>query len=68
MEKLTNLLSWYVSACERATEFATRRTFFDQAFGAVQMFNDLFPDQEEEAVALWEGTYRPEFNQLVYGV
>ena len=67
MEKLINMLSWYECACQRATDFASRRTFFDQAFGALQMFNCMVPDLEDEAIAVWEGTYRPLFNQMVYG-
>lgn len=38
MDKLIQMLDYFLKACERATDTRTRRTFFDQATGAVQMY------------------------------
>lgn len=49
-----------------ATEgvYGNPRTWFDQAFGMVTLFQSLCPDLEAEAVALWEDVYRPAFDEI----
>ena len=66
MKKLIELLNYYVNACTNATDTATRRTFFDQATGAVQMYCYLNIKNESKVVALWDNTYRPKFEAIVY--
>ena len=67
MDKLIELLDYYVNACTKATDTATRRTFFDQATGAVQMYCYLNLADEAKVLPLWDETYRPKFENLVYG-
>jgi hypothetical protein len=41
---------------------------FDQAFGGLQLFCELNPYFEQEAVDLWYEKYKPAFEKIVYGV
>lgn len=66
MEKLLEMLNYYVNACTNAKDTATRRTFFDQATGAVQMYCYLNIKDEHKVLALWDNTYRPKFEAIVY--
>ena len=68
MDKLIELLDYYVNACTNAKDTATRRTFFDQATGAVQMYCYLNLADETKILPLWDDTYRPKFENLVYGI
>lgn len=66
MDKLIEMLNYYVNACASAKDTPTRRTFFDQATGAVQMYCLLNTKNEPKVVALWDNTYRPKFEAMVY--
>ena len=66
MDKLIEMLNYYVNACANATDYPTRRTFFDQAFGAVQMYCYLNIKDEAKLLPLWDNTYRPKFEAMVY--
>lgn len=68
MEKLIELLNYYVNACARAQDFATQRTFYDQATGAMQMYCYLNITDEAKVLPLWDETYRPKFEKIIYGV
>lgn len=68
MEKLIDMLNYYLNACERSKTATVRRTFFDQATGAAQMFCFMDSTDEPQVMALWNDTYRPKFEQLVYGI
>ena len=68
MEKLIELLDYYVNACVNAQTRETKRTFFDQATGATQMFCYLNIKDEAKVLALWDNFYRPKFENLVYGI
>lgn len=68
MEKLIQMLDYYVNACTRAQDFATQRTFYDQATGAMQMYCYLNITDEAQVLPLWDETYRPKFEKIVYGV
>ncbi len=68
MENLIIMLDYFLKACERATDTRTRRTFFDQATGAMQMYCLLNLDEEHQVFVLWDTTYYPKFDKLVYGV
>lgn len=66
MDKLIEMLNYYVNACANANDAATRRTFFDQATGAVQMYCFLNIKNESKAVTLWDNIYRPKFEAIVF--
>ena len=68
MEKLIEMLNYYVNACANAKDTATKRTFFDQATGAVQMYCYLNITDEAKVLPLWDETYHPRFEKLVYGI
>lgn len=68
MDKLIEMLDYYVNACASVKDTPTRRTFYDQATGAVQMYCLLNIADEPKVLPLWDGTYRPKFEQMVYGV
>ena len=68
MEKLIEMLNYYVNACANAKDTVTKRTFFDQATGAVQMYCYLNITDEAKVLPLWDETYRPRFENLVYGI
>lgn len=68
MEKLIEMLDYYINACTHAKDFTTKRTFFDQATGAVQMFCFMNIADEAKVLPLWDKTYRPRFENLVYGI
>jgi hypothetical protein len=48
--------------------FDSPKVAFDQAFGGVQLFCELNPHFEQEAVNLWYNKYKPQFEKIVYGV
>ena len=48
--------------------FDSPKVAFDQAFGGVQLFCELNPGLEQEAVNLWYNKYKPQFEKIVYGV
>ena len=47
--------------------FGEPKTAFDQAFGGVQLFCELYPNEEYKVVKLWED-YKQRFEKIVYGV
>ena len=66
MDKLIEMLDYYVNACTNTIDTATRRTFFDQATGAMQMYCLLNIKSESKVVALWDNVYRPKFEAIVF--
>jgi hypothetical protein len=68
MEKLIEMLNYYVNACASAKDTSTKRTFYDQATGAVQMYCLMNIVDEPKVLPLWDETYRPRFENLVYGI
>ena len=48
--------------------FGDPKVAFEQAFGGVQLFCELNPYFEQEAVNLWYDKYKPAFEKIVYGV
>ena len=68
MEKLIMMLDFYVRACKTTTDRRTREKYYDQAFGATDMFCLLNTKDEKEVQALWNDNYRPRFEDLVYGL
>ena len=68
MDKLIEMMEYYLHACVRTDSLIERRTFFDQATGATQMYCLLNIKDEPKVLALWDNHYRPEFENLVYGI
>lgn len=66
MENLTNILNYYLRACRNAQDTKTSKTFFDQAFGAVQYHLFVFPYTEKEVESLWN-EYKAQFEYIIYG-
>ena len=62
---LANCLNYYLRACERATDRQTRRTFYDQAFGACQYHLMMSYGDQEKVEKMWDN-YRSKFEALVY--
>ena len=54
---------------EDATDIADRKTFFSQAFGALEMalayLNDW--EREDEYIELWNEVWKPRLEEKVYG-
>lgn len=68
MEKLINyienLLKWTKETPEHA------KTFFNQAFGALQFYiieHNLSADEYAELETKWNETYKPAFEAVMYG-
>jgi hypothetical protein len=68
MNTLINYLDYLVRAVGHADDIRFKRSFYDQAFGAVQYQMFLHPNDEKRVQKLWEEVYRPKFEKLVYGV
>lgn len=49
-------------------DYATRRTYFDQAFGMVLMCCALYPNECKKLERLWEEVYRPKFEEMVFSM
>lgn len=64
---LANCLDYYLRACERAKDPLTRKTFYDQAFGACQYHIMVFHNDQEKVEQMWNN-YKPKFEKLVYGI
>ena len=64
MDKLINYMSARLAVASRYPEYA--RTNFDQAFGALCYHIELNPSDEDNLVSLWEKTYRPSFEAIIY--
>ena len=64
MKNLILILDYYRNACHRATDYPTRRTFFDQAFGACQYHIFIFPNDQVDVQDLWE-TYKKDFEEML---
>ena len=62
---LANCLNYYLPAWETATDRQTRKTFYDQAFGACQYHLMLSHDDQQKVEQMWDN-YRPKFEALVY--
>ena len=63
LQYIGNLLTWARQTPDHAI------AFFHQAFGAVQFYmieHDLRGNQYAELETLWNETYRPQFETLVY--
>lgn len=66
MKNLILILDYYLKACKKATDLRTKRTFFDQAFGACQYHIFIFPNDQVDVQNLWD-EYKPQFETEIYG-
>ena len=66
MNTLIMTLDRQLKWCKDETLKGFRRTYFDQAFGMVQMACCFYPNDHKRIVNLWEDVYRPQFEKLVY--
>lgn len=63
MGVLEEFLKYCLSQAKRASPLV----FMHQAFGALQYYLFVWADEEEEVSALWD-VYKPQFEELIYGV
>ena len=61
------VLEEFLKYCLSQAKRANPQTFIHQAFGAVQYYLFVWPDEEDEVSALWD-VYKPQFEELIYGV
>ena len=66
MNTLINALDRQLTWCKDETLKDFRSTYFDQAFGMVQMACNFYPNDYKRIETLWEDVYRPQFEKLVY--
>lgn len=67
MNTLINALDRQLKWCKNEFATATRKTYFDQAFGMAQMACCFYPNDSKRIQNLWEDVYRPQFENLIYG-
>ena len=67
METLKTTLNYYLKACQRATERTTRKSFYDQAFGACQYHIMMFHNDEGKVEQMWND-YKEHFEEAVYSI
>jgi hypothetical protein len=67
-EKLIKLWERKERYIEDATELADRKTFFSQAFGALEMALVMIDDweREDELIDLWNNEWRERLEKKVY--
>ena len=69
MNTLINCLDSHLRDCRMyADSTSLRRTYFDQAFGMLTMYNALYPNDFAKTEKLWNEVYRPQFEEIIYGV
>ncbi len=68
-DKLIRLWERKERYIEDATELADRKTFFSQAFGALEMALAVLDDweREDEYIELWNEVWKPRLEGKVYG-
>ncbi len=69
-EKLIKLWERKERYIEDSTELADRKTFFSQAFGALEMALVMLDnwEQEDELIALWNDEWKARLEGKVYEV
>ena len=68
MTTLINALDLQLKWCKSEHYKTFRKTYFDQAFGMLTMYNALYPNDFSKTEKLWNEVYRPQFEELIYGV
>ena len=68
MEKLINFIEMQLKWAKQTPESADN--FFHNAFGAVQFYiieHNLYDEEYTALETKWNETYRPQFEEIVYG-
>lgn len=68
MEKLLQYIENHLKWASQTPDYA--KTFFNQAFGAVQFYiieHSLSNDEYIALEAKWSHTYKPAFEAIIYG-
>jgi hypothetical protein len=67
MNQLIVFLDRYI---RYAKEWDVPQRAMDQAFGGLQMFLELYPDNltESKVTDLWYNVYKPQFEKIIYGI
>lgn len=61
------ILEEFLKYCLSQAKRANPLVFMHQAFGAVQYYLFVWEDEQEEVEVLWD-VYKPQFEELIYGV
>lgn len=61
------VLEEFLKYCLSQAKRANPMVFMHQAFGALQYYLFVWADEQEEVEALWF-IYKPQFEELIYGV
>ena len=68
-EKIIAHLDRKLELTDRVDTTQAKRTFFDQAFGALVFAMECVDaDLEAELIDIWTNKYKPAFERKVYGV
>ena len=70
MNCLINQLDVHLHNCKKFGEnhYPTARTYFDQAFGMLLMACAYDPNNCAQYERLWNETYKPAFEKIVYKI
>lgn len=66
MEELIKYIESRYAFAQVNDSRASREIFMSQAYGALDFYQILHPELEKELISLWENTYCPKFNALVF--
>lgn len=65
MEKLIKYIESRYAYAQVNSDRFSRETFFNQAFGAIELYGILHPEHTREIERMWEEEYTPKFNALI---
>ena len=65
METIVKFIDRHLELANKYTDYAS--IYFDQAFGALMFYCENNLKDEPALQELWETTYRPKFETIVYG-
>lgn len=66
LNTLRQEMEYYLMLCRQATNKLDQRIMSERAFGAIQHHFMLFPQEQSKAEQLWD-TYKPKFEQIIFG-
>ncbi len=67
MNTLIQFIESCLRDCKATADRTSRKNAYDRAFGATQYHIMLNLTEFAEVETLWNETYRPQFEELVYG-
>ena len=68
MNTLIQFIETCLRDCKATTDHTSRKNAFDRAFGAIQYHIMLDLTDFQQVETLWNETYRPQFEELVWGL